>query len=184
MDTLQFIDHLKGVLPSIFPTWSLSPAGASKEDLDRVEHETGLALPQRLREFLSICDGIGDDIYLRENLHLLSAAKIVEWWQIHVDVIEWLPDELPDDGDVISHCDPEIQPFVVNRKWLPMAEEMDGNWSVYVDYDPAPGGQVGQVIWVYPEATEWRLIGHSLGQFWDWIAEDLNRRLKALGTAP
>jgi len=178
MDSESFYGLLKRVVPELFPKISSLPAGTSERCLDEVEQATGLQLPEELRRFLSRCNGLGEGVWLSDRLCLLSAEQIVDWWRIHVDTLQWVPDDLPEEDGVIVHRDPEIQPLIASRHWLPVAEEVDGNFSVYADFNPTAAGQLGQIILVYPEATEWRLIAPSIGGLWDWFAEDIKRRSK------
>lgn len=101
---------------------------------------------------------------------MLSSQEIVARWQIQVETLNWLPEMPFDDASAIVHCAPQVRPVVGNRLWLPIAGDADGCITIYIDFDPAPSGSVGQIIQVYPEATEWHLLAKDLSEFWDIVA--------------
>lgn len=142
-------------------------APATEEDLATLEAATGQALPMALRVVLKMRDGGSDSNILGDGFDFLSTVEMAEHWRMHVDVLTYLPPEVLSgefDPEVMAHRDVGVRPLIANRKWLPFADS-NGDVTRYVDFDPAPGGHVGQVIEVDPEATEWRVLAPSFEDF-------------------
>ena len=94
MDSAEFIQVLRKNLPKSYPDWLESSSGASNESLAATEKIVGLEIPIELKRFLSVCNGLGSDISLRDGLYLLSCEQIAEFWKMHVDVLQWTPENL------------------------------------------------------------------------------------------
>ena len=152
-------------------------APATDDGLAMLEAATGLTLPMALRVVLKAHDGGSDSNVLGDDFDFLSTTLMAEHWRMHVDVLAYLPPEaLSDefDPEVMAHCDPGVRPLVANRRWLPFADS-NGDVTRYIDFDPALGGRLGQVIEVDPEATEWRVLAPS---FHDFLSDRV-RKLEA-----
>ena len=76
-----------------------------------------------------------------------------------------------------------VDPAYFNPRWIPLTVDGSGN-SIGLDFDPWPGGRVGQVI-IYGRDEEVKVVlAESLGKFLGWIArllESGNFRLDADG---
>jgi cell wall assembly regulator SMI1 len=150
---------------------------ANDADFAFLESTTGLAIPEPLRGVLAVHDGQAAPSLFGDSFDFLSARQIAEHWRMHAAVLEHLPPAAlagEFDPDVMVQCDQGVKPLVANRKWLPFADS-NGDVTRYIDFDPAPGGQVGQVIEVDPEGTVWRTLAGSFDQY---MADRL-RRLEA-----
>ncbi len=150
-----------------FPASSQGMRGpASGSALERIEAETGLPLPQLLKEMLRLRDGQMTPSIFGEDFDFLAAKEILEHWRAHVSVLGYVPDESEVDVDpeLVSRCDPGVKPRVANRKWLPFADS-NGDVTVYVDFDPKIGGQIGQIIEVDPEGMSWRVLAASFDEY-------------------
>lgn len=140
---------------------------AMLSDIAKVKIETSLELPHSISDLLKMFNGEKNTFIFGEDFTLLSTDRIVQSWQMHVDVLNCLPENANTgifDSEVMAHCDMGIKPYIANRKWLPFAES-DGSITRYIDFDPAPNGKMGQIIEVYPEATEWRLLAENFEEY-------------------
>lgn len=140
---------------------------AADADLSALESETGMRLPESLRVVLKLHDGASTPSVFGDDFQFLSSRQMVEHWRMHVGVLSHVPAEALVgifDPAIIERCDVGVKPVVANRKWLPFA---DSNCDVtrYIDFDPAPGGCLGQVIEVDPEATSWRVLAPSFDAY-------------------
>jgi molybdopterin molybdotransferase len=157
-------------------------APATDEDLAKLETATNLTLPIALRVVLKLRDGGSHSDVYGDGFDFLSATEIAEHWRMHVDVLTHLPPEsltAEFDPEVVAHCDSGVRPLIANRKWLPFADS-NGDVTRYIDFDPASGGNVGQVIEVDPEGAEWRVLARS---FEDYLSDHVRRLEGGAGAA-
>jgi cell wall assembly regulator SMI1 len=154
-------------------------AAASGADLAGVVSTTGLSIPESLRSMLGTHDGQESPSIFGRDFDFLSSRQMAEHWGMHVTVLSHLPADEPSgdfDPEVMVQCDRGVKPLIASRKWLPFADS-NGDVTLYIDFDPAPGGRVGQVIEVDPEGTVWRVLASS---FDIYLSERL-RQLEAGG---
>lgn len=150
---------------------------ASDVELAALGSTTGLPVPDSILAVLAVHDGQARPSIFGADFDFLSSRQIVEHWRMHLTVLEHLPPEAlvgKFDPDFMVRCDRGVKPLIANRKWLPFADS-NGDITRYIDFDPAPGGRVGQVIEVDPEGTVWRVLASSF----DGYLADRLRRLKA-----
>jgi cell wall assembly regulator SMI1 len=142
---------------------------ASADDLAALR-DCGLPVPEALLQSLAIHDG--EDEMATGGLFphgvWLSAGAIVQHLEMMADVRESLGEhDIPDSptlGPVHSHA--------FSEHWLPI---IDANGDVvwYLDFDPAPGGTVGQVIRVDAEGGEWLVCAPDYATFLAMWHDDL-----------
>ncbi len=154
-------------------------APASEADMMALESASGLLIPEALRVVLSLHDGEKGSSLYGNDFDFLSSREMAEHWRMHVAILDHLPlgalaGEF--DPEIMSECDSGVRPLIANRMWLPIAEN-NGDVTRYIDFDPAPGGHLGQVIEVDPEATTWRVLAPSFGTY-------LADRRASLGSIP
>ncbi len=136
---------------------------ASLQAFDTIEYETGLSCPYALRGVLSIRNGEEYPLMFDDGFRLLSAGEIVDYWKEHVYLLKHLPTNVIQaelDPDIDEECSGPVRPLIANTQWLPFADD-NGDRTRYFDFDPAPGGVLGQIIEVHPEATIWRVLAPS-----------------------
>lgn len=114
--------------------------GATEEQLAAAEEQLGLALPADVRASYLLHDGSVGKAVSPRGYHLMSLDEMIEFTQL------WrgpLADGLFDD----TSTSPEgpIQPVMWNAKWITLTSNGAGDHQC-LDLDPAPGGQVGQII--------------------------------------
>lgn len=151
--------------------------GASTEDIEQVERETGLVIPDDYKAFLKQHNGESGESWLAilgDGNQLLSCEAIVAQYQLEQEIGQQYHDpemetikawrESAEEG-IIFVTGP-VKPLMLHPKWLPMTC-MNGDVFRYFDYDPAPGGVAGQIIEVDPECCSYEVIA---GSFSDLVA--------------
>ncbi|HPF72468.1 MAG TPA: SMI1/KNR4 family protein [Xanthomonadaceae bacterium] len=137
---------------------------ASENDLQALSG-LGFPLPESLVASLRIHDGQSTDSlaeFFAGGGRLLSAAEIPQ----HRDMLREALSDL-DDFDDLDSPPQGIGPVrcvVFSENRLPIAD-CNGDVTWFLDFDPLPGGQVGQVIRVDLESTEWVVCADSYGEF-------------------
>jgi cell wall assembly regulator SMI1 len=74
-----------------------------------------------------------------------------------------------------------VDPAYTNPAWIPLTGD-GSSGHIGLDFDPWPGGRVGQIILFGRDEDVKVVLAQSLGQFLGWIAtllESGNFRLKA-----
>lgn len=69
-----------------------------------------------------------------------------------------------------SLLDPRIDPIIpmYQRMWIGSDRVF---YDVYLDFNPAEGGTVGQVVWSVHDADEWRVIASSFADYLSTLEE-------------
>ncbi|MFB6457633.1 SMI1/KNR4 family protein [Chitinophaga sp. Hz27] len=144
---------------------SILNPGASYDDIAELETITGIAMPDAFKVFYAIHDGQQvSRAGLVNGDKLLSITEITDEW------ITWK--EMQDNGAFIhndetlkSEPDTGIKDDWWNSRWIPFTYDGLGN-HLCLDFDPAPGGQYGQVIAFWHEDNHREIIAPS---FEEWI---------------
>ena len=154
---------------------------ATEAALDAFERLVGLNLPRSYRQLYHWHDGENDDrwghIY---GLPLLPLDRAAYQWQAWKRV---LADFNGNRYEIPGGTWPEgaVDPAYINPRWIPLTHDGSGN-HIGLDFDPWPGGRIGQVI-LYGRDEEVKVVlAQSLGGFLEWIAvllEGGNFRLEA-----
>lgn len=128
----------------------------------------GMPLPEELIESLKIHNGQDADCaddFLAGGGRLLSAAEMLEHHRMLREALGELPPTEDDDLPPLTGIGP-VRTLNVSERWLPIAE-FNGDVTWFLDFDPLPAGQVGQVIRVDLESSEWLVCAESYAQFMD-----------------
>lgn len=154
---------------------------ATDQQIDAFERLVGLEMPRSYRQLYRWHDGENNDrwghIYGLPLLPLeRAAADWTAWTRISADF----------DGDryaVPGGAWPEgaVDPAYTNRSWIPLTNDGSGG-HIGLDFDPWPGGRIGQVILFGRDEDVKIVLAESLGEFLEWIAgllESGNFRLTA-----
>ncbi len=154
---------------------------ATDAQLDAFEHLVGIRLPRSYRQLYKWHDGENDDrrghIY---GLPLLSLKQATVNWK------SWTSTLAAVGGDRYAvpggaWPDGAVDPAYINPGWVPLTGDGSGG-HIGLDFDPWPGGRVGQVILYGRDEDVKVVLAESLGQFFNWFAELLesgNFRLTA-----
>lgn len=154
---------------------------ATDPQIDAFEHMVELRLPRSYRQLYKWHDGENGDrwghIY---GLPLLSLKQAMTNWEGWNSTLA----ELGGNRYAVkgaSWPDGAVDPAYFNPGWIPLTSDGSGG-HIGLDFDPWPGGRVGQVI-IYGRDEDVKVVlAESLGQFLIWIAQLLesgNVRLEA-----
>jgi cell wall assembly regulator SMI1 len=118
--------------------------GARDEELQSVENQLGVTLPEEMKALYRIHNGqawnVGVNSFVR-NLTLSPLDQVKENWTFLQE--EFDPDEMEPEIE-----DDAIKPVLWNCKWIPIAENGGGDY-LCLDTDPSGSGTVGQVLYFW-----------------------------------
>lgn len=148
---------------------------ASNSDMDMIESEFGMPLPPGFNELWGAFDGDGPDNWLAifgNGNQMLPCQALVQHYKLDQEIARSLYDPAMHKVEfwkdrISSHVifvKGPVKPLMLHPKWLPFTS-MNGDVIRYFDFDPAPGGTVGQVIEVDPEGCAYQVIADSLQAF-------------------
>jgi cell wall assembly regulator SMI1 len=188
-------------LPDVFANLT---KGAPEEDFKRLEETLGFAIPSELREFYQRHNGhrtIEDIAYsfdTRETKYGESKDDYL-YTDYFLFSLLFLPVYLPDSEDsdigsssvvdVIHRGGPAlledqmtmdfrgpVRKVPWHSKWVPICASPEEDLIV-VDYDPAPKGTAGQIVFCKYTEAKVEVIADSLATFLKMQAEDLKKGL-------
>jgi cell wall assembly regulator SMI1 len=185
-DDIESLWHrIDAALARCAPAVRESLAGPAREkDLAALEKDLGVALPEDLRRSWSVHDGQGEDaedaaLFCDFPFHSVATvrearketrelAKMLGQLKQVDDPVAWAA--MVADG--IGFVEGPVKARDYNPLWVPISS-FNGDVFRYIDLDPAPGGERGQVIEVDPEAVSWRVLAPSFGALLARYAEAL-----------
>ena len=142
---------------------------ATDAQLDAFEHLIGLRVPRAYRQLYRWHDGEDDDrwghIY---GLPLLPLDEAAGQWTAWTEVLADLGGDryaIPGGAWPAGAVDPAY----INPRWIPLTHDGSGN-HIGLDFDPWPGGRVGQVILFGRDEDVKAVLAESLGRFLGWLA--------------
>ena len=143
---------------------------ATDVQLDEFEQLASIKLPRSYRQLYRWHDGENDDcrghIYGLPLLPLKAAAASLEQWKR--TLAEFGGNPYPFPGGAWPQG--AVDPAYTNPRWIPLTADGSSN-HIGLDFDPWPGGRVGQVIIFGRDEQVKVVIAESLGKFLGWIAE-------------
>ena len=156
---------------------------ATEADLDAFERRIGLKLPRSYRQLYRWHDGEEGDrwghIY---GLPLLPLQEAGAQWKAWAGVLaEFGGDRYKIPGG--SWPVGAVDPAYINPRWIPLTHDGSGN-HIGLDFDPWPGGRVGQIILFGRDEDVKAVLADSLGKFLAWIAGLLEGGNFRLGMQP
>ncbi len=142
-----------------------------------------LPLPDALIDSLRIHNGQTADStedFLAGAGRLLSAGDMVEHREMLRGALSGV--QTPDDEDLPAQTGiGPVRALSFCERWLPIAE-CNGDVTWFLDFDPLPGGQPGQVIRVDLESGEWLVCADGYESFLEAYAGALEAgRIKVKG---
>lgn len=139
---------------------------ARNRHINHLEDTVGIRLLPEMEQSYKIHDGSWC-LRMFPQGNLLSVQGIEEEWQKWREVIESgslvVPARMPEGP---------IKPGHWNLRWLPLTTNGGGD-HYCADFDPAPGGRVGQVIWFNHETGPARVVAHGFAEWLERYATDL-----------
>lgn len=156
---------------------------ASKPDQDAIESEFGIPLPDGFADLWSSFDGDGLGTWLAifgNGNQMLSCKELVQHFKLDQEIGKSLYDPAMHKvdfwknriSDHVIFVKGAVKPLMLHPKWLPFTS-MNGDVIRYFDFDPAPGGTVGQIIEVDPEGCSYQVLADSLHVFLAEYADQL-----------
>ncbi len=152
--------------------------GATADQVQALESELGLTLPDAFKASLTVHNGENDGwpckVFVGCGAYL-STLRIVEEWRQRKQFgedIEEDPDELIQ-LDVIT-VDGPVRPKMFLTSWVPFLE-CNGDVFWAMDFSPAAGGTEGQIIEVDWESRSWKVVADSFADFLENFVTALER---------
>ena len=145
---------------------------ATDAEIEAVEFKIGISLSQTFKELLKVFNGEKGEGWLAlfgDGNQMLSCRGIVQQYELDQTIGQQLYDPVMETidfwrervaGNVIS-VRGAVKPLTLHPKWIPFTC-MNGDVYRYLDYDPASGGTMGQVIEVDPEGCSYQVLADSL----------------------
>jgi cell wall assembly regulator SMI1 len=165
----KIIQWLQQHAPKI-ASQSLQPGG-SETELQDLEALAGKPLPEDLKAFYRLCNGLSDDGNVGSLFYGMDVYSVKEM----MDVFEFCQSRSP--YDKLKKCHPYIKSGdLLNPYWLYLG--FDGSHcSLRIDLDPAEGGTYGQVIFIDDEFQVGIWLADSLTMFMESFMTDLENGL-------
>lgn len=132
LDLLQRLDAWRQNQSGEGPT---IPPGATQEEFQEAEAALGVRLPEDLRSAFAL----RNPFWLPLRGEMQTIQEVVDLWNLYCGV--WTTDAW---GSRSIPTGP-VRPDWWNPRWIPIAFFPQGN-CYFVDLDPAPGGQIGQIV--------------------------------------
>lgn len=154
-------------------------AGATKDAISAAESAMGVQFPEDLKALYGLADGSETDYpgQFDDGHWFMPLAQATEHYQTMIEFVDEQPADAFDfwrsqiEDHVISVRGP-VKPNTFSRQWIPLTTS-EGSVHRHIDLDPAPGGKVGQVIEIYPEACSHQVLADSLGDYLVQFADKL-----------
>ena len=137
-------------------------------------------MPRAYRQLYRWHDGENDDrwghLYGLPLLPLERAAESVAQWKQNLAAFDG--NRYPFPGG--AWPENAVDPAYANPRWIPLTEDGSGN-HIGLDFDPWPGGRIGQVIIFGRDEDVKVVLAESLGKFLEWIAGSSGKRQLQVG---
>lgn len=148
--------------------YSFNPPAAAAQ-IDAFEQLIGLRMPRAYRQLYMWHDGENDGrsghIYGLPLLPLKWAAD--EWKAWNRALAEFAGNRYVVPGE--AWPEGAVDPAYFNPGWVPLTSDGSGG-HIGLDFDPWPGGRVGQVIIFGRDEDVKVVLADSLAQFLEWVA--------------
>ena len=146
---------------------SLNP-GATDKDIADAEADLGVSLPDDVKASYKIHNGqVEYDMGFINSREFLSLNRIVDEWSVWNDLLQG-----GDFSGANGEPDAGIKDDWWNARWIPLTYDGSGNHDC-LDLDPAPGGNVGQMIEMWHDDADRALLAPSFTEWLTKFADDL-----------
>ena len=142
--------------------------GATDQEIHSTEEFTGMQFPVDVKTSYSIHNGqLGGAPPIIGEWQLLSLKALVSRWKTLKDLFD-----AGDFNGIKSRSSDPIRADWWNPKWLPLAYNGAGDYRC-LDLDPAPGGQLGQIISFWHTSDRREIVADSFRAWLGRFADDL-----------
>ena len=157
-------DWLDAHAPALART--LAPP-ASEREIREAEKQVGKPFPAAFRHSLKIHNGEESMLGIFDGAQLLPLGKVLRSLRSFRDQ----PEELRAEP---SHPIGPVKPMWISPSWVPITSSADGRYGV-LDFDPAPGGMVGQVVHIDVDSPDREVVAPGFDVFLENLASALER---------
>ncbi len=153
---------------------------ATNMQIEEVEKSIGIKFPDALRALYLLHDGETNNwppSVFDEGHWFMPLSKVVSHRNNMSEFVEATPtDSFANwksaiEDNIISVKGP-VKPYIYSSFWIPFTT-LNGDVHRYIDFDPAPTGQIGQVIEHCPEACTHKVLANSFEEYISSYAEQL-----------
>ncbi|MFC5704106.1 SMI1/KNR4 family protein [Cohnella faecalis] len=139
-------------------------AGATEAEIAALEEATGLQLPSDLKESLNIHNGQnGEGQWLFAGWEFLSTERILDEWKVWKELY---------DKKSFDSWDVDAESGIANEwwnpAWIPITYNGSGDHHC-IDLSPTKDGTIGQVITMWHDSDERRIVASSYRQWLELI---------------
>jgi cell wall assembly regulator SMI1 len=142
--------------------------GASEEEISETEQFLSVEFPDEVKDSYRIHNGQSrGDVGFINGIEFLSLARMRDEWACWKDIL--------DSGDFEgweSESEKEIRTDWWNPKWIPLTSDWGGNHEC-LDLAPTEEGDVGQIISMWHDVEERKVIADSFRGWLEQFANDL-----------
>ncbi len=144
---------------------SLAP-GATEAEIADVEERCGFSFPPDVRQSYVRHDGQADEGYcfIPGYFRLLWVSETFQEWEEGYDFFN--------NDDPNAAPDPRVKRVFGDPAWVAIATDIGGN-AICLDFDPLPGGTVGQVISWDHEGSFRECLAPSFRAWLEMLVSDL-----------
>jgi cell wall assembly regulator SMI1 len=143
-------------------------SGATDKDIADAEAVLGVSLPDDVKASYKIHNGqVEYDMGFINSREFLSLKRIVDEWSVWNDLLQG-----GDFSGAKGNPDAGIKDDWWNARWIPLTYDGSGNHDC-LDLDPAPGGNVGQIIEMWHDDADRALLAPSFTEWLTKFADDL-----------
>jgi len=138
-------------------------SAATRQDIIELETLVGANLPEDYVQFIMMHNGQNRESEgIIDTEEVLSIERIIDEWKVWKDLLD-----SGEFNDYKSKPSKGVKDDWWNSKWIPITYDGSGN-HYCLDLDPAAGGKVGQVIRMWHDDSERKLMSSS---FLEWMAD-------------
>lgn len=143
-------------------------SGASDTQISELESVLSVQLPEDVKVLFRICNGQSSyDFALIDGCEFLSLARIEEEWGVWKDLLDSGNFQDEDGQDYGCEAELGIRNVWWSPQWIPLTYDGSGNHDC-LDLSPAEGGTQGQIIKMWHDDPERRVMAPS---FRAWLQE-------------
>ena len=146
--------------------------GASEARIRKLEESLSIRLPDDVKALYRLCNGQSSyDYGLLNGTEFLSLERIQDEWSVWKGLLD-AGELVPDDSVESSRIDRGIRQVWWSPKWIPLTYNGAGDHHC-LDLDPAKEGTMGQIITMWHDDDERKVVASSIRAWLQQYAEQL-----------